>query len=71
MLDFRAGVLRRTAEWESPAGRAVKVTSCRLVSFTQRAIAAISYEVTPVDAPVRVAVQSELLANEDAAAGRR
>ncbi|HET7016549.1 MAG TPA: glycosyl hydrolase family 65 protein [Streptosporangiaceae bacterium] len=63
-LDFRAGVLRRTAEWESPAGRAVKVTSCRLVSFTQRAIAAISYEVTPVDAPVRVTVQSELLANE-------
>jgi alpha,alpha-trehalose phosphorylase len=64
VLDFRAGVLRRTAEWESPAGRAVKVTSCRLVSFTQRAVAAISYEVTPVDAPVRVAVQSELLANE-------
>jgi alpha,alpha-trehalose phosphorylase len=64
MLDFRAGVLRRTAEWESPAGRAVKVTSCRLVSFAQRAVAAISYEVTPVDAPIRVAVQSELLANE-------
>jgi alpha,alpha-trehalose phosphorylase len=64
VLDFRAGVLRRTAEWESPAGRAVKVTSCRLVSFTQRAIAAIAYEVTPLDAPVRVAVQSELLANE-------
>jgi len=64
VLDFRAGVLKRTAEWESPAGRAVKVTSCRLVSFTQRAIAAISYEVTALDAPVRVAVQSELLANE-------
>jgi alpha,alpha-trehalose phosphorylase len=64
VLDFRAGVLRRTAEWESPAGRAVKVTTCRLVSFTQRAVAAISYEVTPVDKPVRVAVQSELLANE-------
>ncbi len=64
-LDFRAGVLRRTVEWESPAGRAVKVTSCRLVSFTQRAVAAISYEVTALDAPVRVAVQSELLANEE------
>jgi alpha,alpha-trehalose phosphorylase len=64
-LDFRAGVLRRTAEWESPAGRAVKVATCRLVSFTQRAIAAISYEVTALDAPVRIAVQSELLANEE------
>jgi alpha,alpha-trehalose phosphorylase len=66
VLDFRAGVLKRSAEWVSPAGRAVKVTSTRLVSFTQRAIAAISYEVTPVDSHVRVAVQSELLANEAA-----
>jgi alpha,alpha-trehalose phosphorylase len=64
VLDFKAGVLRRTAEWESPAGRAVKVRSCRLVSFAQRAVAAISYEVTALDAPVRVAIQSELLANE-------
>jgi alpha,alpha-trehalose phosphorylase len=64
VLDFRDGVLRRTAEWCSPAGRTVRVTSTRLVSFTQRAIAAISYEVTAVDAPVRIAVQSELLANE-------
>ncbi|HUC55886.1 MAG TPA: glycosyl hydrolase family 65 protein [Streptosporangiaceae bacterium] len=64
VLDFRAGVLKRTAEWVSPAGRAVRVTSTRLVSFTQRAIAAVSYEVTPLDAHVRVAVQSELLANE-------
>jgi alpha,alpha-trehalose phosphorylase len=64
VLDFKAGVLRRTVEWVSPAGRAVRVTSTRMVSFTQRAIAAISYEVTPLDAAVRVAVQSELLANE-------
>jgi alpha,alpha-trehalose phosphorylase len=64
VLDFRAGVLTRTAEWVSPAGQAVMVSSTRLVSFTQRAIAAISYEVTPLDAQVRVAVQSELLANE-------
>jgi alpha,alpha-trehalose phosphorylase len=64
VLDFKAGVLRRTVEWVSPAGRAVRITSTRMVSFTQRAIAAISYEVTPLDAEVRVAVQSELLANE-------
>jgi alpha,alpha-trehalose phosphorylase len=64
VLDFRTGLLKRTVEWVSPAGRAVRVTSTRLVSFTQRAIAAISFEVTPVDAHVRVAVQSELLANE-------
>jgi alpha,alpha-trehalose phosphorylase len=64
VLDFRAGVLSRRAEWVSPAGGAVRVSSTRLVSFTQRAIAAIRYEVEPLDGPVRLAVQSELLANE-------
>jgi len=63
-LDFRAGTLGRRAEWVSPAGGAVRVTSTRLVSFTQRAIAAIRYEVEPLDGPIRIAVQSELLANE-------
>ncbi len=64
MLDFRAGVLNRTAEWESPAGKAVRVSSVRLVSFTQRAIGAVCYEVEPLGGPARVAVQSELIANE-------
>ena len=38
-----------TVEWVSPAGAAVRVTSTRLVSFAQRAIAAIRYEVEPLD----------------------
>lgn len=63
-LDLRAGVLRRNVCWTSPAGRTVKVSSERIVSFTQRAIAAISYEVEPLDEPVRVVLQSELVANE-------
>jgi alpha,alpha-trehalose phosphorylase len=63
-LDFRAGVLHRRAEWISPAGRAVRVSSARLVSFAQRSIAAICYDVEPLDGPVRVVVQSELVANE-------
>jgi alpha,alpha-trehalose phosphorylase len=64
LLDFRAGVLTRHAEWTSPAGRQVRVSSVRLVSFTQRAVAAICYEVEPVDGQARIAVQSELLTNE-------
>src|SRR5215471_12420340 len=36
VLDLRAGVLDRTMEWISPAGRAIRVRSTRLVSFTQR-----------------------------------
>ncbi|MER6568967.1 glycosyl hydrolase family 65 protein [Streptomyces sp. NPDC001093] len=64
VLDFRSGVLSRSAQWTSPGGRTVRITSRRLVSFTQRAVAAIVYEVEPIDGPTTVAVQSELVANE-------
>ncbi|MBV9328583.1 MAG: glycoside hydrolase family 65 protein [Chloroflexi bacterium] len=63
-LDLRAGMLERLAEWTSPAGQKVRVSSRRLVSFTQRAIAAIAYQVEPIERPARVVVQSELVANE-------
>ncbi|CAM5261029.1 Glycosyl hydrolase OS=Streptomyces antimycoticus OX=68175 GN=SANT12839_092320 PE=3 SV=1 [Streptomyces antimycoticus] len=64
VLDLRAGVLHRTCEWTSPSGTSVRVRSTRLVSLTQRAIAAVAYEVEAVDAQIRVVVQSELVANE-------
>ncbi len=64
VLDFQAGTLSRRAEWTSPAGRTVRVTSVRMVSFTQRSIVGIAYEVEPVGGPVGVVVQSELVANE-------
>ena len=64
VLDMRAGVLSRKAEWISPTGTAVRVSSTRLVSFTQRAIAAIMYEVEPLEQTIPVVVQSELIANE-------
>ncbi|WP_217143435.1 glycoside hydrolase family 65 protein [Streptomyces sp. AC627_RSS907] len=63
-LDLRRGVLERTCEWTSPAGKTVRVRSTRLVSLTQRAIAAVQYEVEPVDSRTRVVIQSELVANE-------
>ncbi|TDD85503.1 glycoside hydrolase family 65 protein [Actinomadura rubrisoli] len=64
VLDMQAGTLTRHVEWTSPADRRVKVTSIRMVSLTQRAVAAICYEIEPVDAAVRVVAQSELVANE-------
>jgi alpha,alpha-trehalose phosphorylase len=81
ILDMRAGTLTREVVWTSPAGHTVRVKSVRLVSLTQRAIAAISYSVTPVslpdgidesvpsDAPggdpLRLVVLSEIAANEE------
>ncbi|MFI8460920.1 glycoside hydrolase family 65 protein [Kitasatospora sp. NPDC085464] len=63
-VDFREGLLHREAEWTSPAGRTIRVRSSRLVSLTQRAIAAVEYVVEAVDGPVRIVLQSELVANE-------
>ena len=64
VLDLKAGVLRRTLDWESPAHRLVRIRSTRLVSLVHRALAAILYEVEPVDGPADIVVQSELVANE-------
>ncbi|HTQ45876.1 MAG TPA: hypothetical protein VMI75_24140, partial [Polyangiaceae bacterium] len=64
VLDFRAGTLSRRAEWTSPAGRTVRVTSVRLVSLTHRSIVAIAYDIEPLDGPANVVVQSELVPNE-------
>jgi alpha,alpha-trehalose phosphorylase len=64
LLDLQAGTLTREVEWASPAGRVVKVRSVRMVSLTQRAIAAIRYEVQVLDAPALLVLQSELVANE-------
>ena len=53
--------------WRSPSGREVEVKTTRIVSFTQRSVAAIRYEVRPLDGrAVRVVAQSELVANEPA-----
>jgi alpha,alpha-trehalose phosphorylase len=65
LLDLRAGTLHRAVEWVSPAGRRVLVRSTRMVSFTQRAIMAIRYEVSPLDERTRIILQSELVANEE------
>ena len=64
-LDLRAGTLTRDAHWRSPTGKQIKLRSTRLVSLTQRSVAAIEYVVEAVDEFVRLTVQSALVANED------
>lgn len=64
-LDFRAGVLWRQAEWSSPSGRRVRVSSTRRVSLVHpRSLAAIRYEVESTDRMARLLIQSELVTNE-------
>jgi alpha,alpha-trehalose phosphorylase len=67
-LDLRAGTLDRQTEWTSPNGSTVRVDSRRLVSFAERSLAAISYQVEAVSGDLYIAVQSDLLANEPGSA---
>jgi alpha,alpha-trehalose phosphorylase len=64
VLDLRTGTLDRHVQWRSPAGVEVRIRSTRLVSFVQRTVAAIRYEVEALESPVRIVAQSELVANE-------
>ena len=64
LLDLREGVLRRSVRWISPAGAGIRLESTRLVSLTQRGVAAVLYQIEPLAQPLRVVVQSELVANE-------
>ena len=63
-LDLRTGTLDREMHCCSAYGHRIRVRSRRLVSFVQRSVAAIRFEVEAVDQPVRVALQSNLVANQ-------
>jgi alpha,alpha-trehalose phosphorylase len=66
-LDFRRGVLRRELNWSTPAGKQVRIRTCRLVSFEQRHLGAIQYDLE-VDTDAPVVISSQLLNRQDARA---
>lgn len=49
VLDFKSATLTRSFEYTTPNGKSVRVNIRRLVSLTEKHIAAIRYEVTPLD----------------------
>jgi alpha,alpha-trehalose phosphorylase len=64
-LDFRDGVLRRELVWQTPSGKRVRVRSSRMVSFTERHLAVLTYEVTLLDSDAPVVVSSQILNRQD------
>jgi alpha,alpha-trehalose phosphorylase len=60
-LDMREGTLDREIVWTLPSGKQVSIRSRRLVSFEHRHLAAISYEVTLLNADAPVVLSSEVL----------
>jgi alpha,alpha-trehalose phosphorylase len=64
VLDLRAGMLRREVEVGVACRPGRSGALRRLVSFVQRSVAAILYQVEPLGVAARIGVQSELVANE-------
>lgn len=64
-LDFRHGALTRDIIWRTPAGKRVRVSSQRMVSFVHRHLAVMTFEITLLDAPAPVVVSSQLLNRQD------
>jgi alpha,alpha-trehalose phosphorylase len=60
VLDMRAGTLNREVLWEMRSGKRVSIKSRRLVSYEHRHLAAISYEVTVLNAEAPVYISSEM-----------
>ena len=65
-LDFRTGVLSRKLTWTTASGCRVTVYSRRLISYRQRHLAAMSYEVHIEGGSVPLILSSWLLNRQDA-----
>ena len=60
-LDMKRGTYEREVLWETPAGKKVQIRQTRLVSFTDRHLVAMRYEVTVLDAKAPMVVVSEMV----------
>ena len=64
-LNFADGQLHRDIIWRTPGGKRVKVSSTRMVSFTQRHLAIMTFEVTMLDDEAPVVISSQTLNRQD------
>ena len=64
-LDFREGVLTRDITWRTPGGKTVHVKSTRMVSFPQRHLAIMTFQVTMLDFGAPVVISSQTLNRQD------
>ena len=64
-LDFRDGVLRRELIWRTPAGKRVRISSTRMVSFAQRHLALMTLTVEMLEGSAPIAISSQIINRED------
>ena len=65
ILDMHNGLLERELVWRTPLGKHVRVRSRRLVSLSDRHLAAISWEVEVEDGEAPLVISSELFNHQD------
>src|SRR5579859_3321029 len=63
VLNFRDGVLHRTLTWRSPKGREIKLDIQRIVLFSNKHLAAIHYELVPLNFSGVIRLESTLDGN--------
>lgn len=64
-LNMKAGTLDRDLIWEMPSGKKVSIKSKRLVSFKQRHVAAVEYQVKVLNDSAPVVIASHLTADRN------
>ncbi|MBA3021852.1 glycosyl hydrolase family 65 protein [Propionicimonas sp.] len=64
-LDFRDGILHRDLIWITTSGKRVAVQSTRMVSFTRRNLAVMTFNVTVLDDNADVVINSEVRNRQD------
>lgn len=64
-LDFRAGKLTREIIWRTPAGKRVRISSSRMISFTDRSIALFELEVEMLDGDAPIVLSSQIVNRQD------
>jgi alpha,alpha-trehalose phosphorylase len=64
-IDFRSGQMTRKILWRTPGGKRVEIESSRMVSFTQRHLAVLTFKVTMLDDHAPVAISSQILNRQD------
>lgn len=64
-IDFREGILRRTLLWRTPSGKHVRVTSSRMVSFTDRHLGLMEFTVEMVKGDAPIVISSQIVNRQD------
>ncbi|QDO88076.1 glycoside hydrolase family 65 protein [Ornithinimicrobium ciconiae] len=64
-LDYRDGQLRRELIWRTSSGKRVKVTTTRMVSFTERHLALMTMDLEMLDGDAPIVISSQLLNRQD------